>query len=462
MGEGVGAVTVPAFHSQLSDVVVSTHGWFRLPSGVWITKLPLLDAREHLFARLGAGPAAEWARAHGYRLPTVAEYEALHTAAYHIEPYALPTVEMLAAAGADTQAEAQALRVANMMGRPWCELHDLEVWKRLAGWNGLLPVDNAGKHWTREGGIYGWWTPFARKYGADNDYMIQGHSFFHKSQPRYGDYGTTTVVVSETDPRNARAHGARAEEQTMKRGDRGEQVKVWQALIGATADGAFGPKTEAATKTWQTAHGLAADGVVTPAMVKLAQCEATKEPAPSTEQVTIANFPGSDRLPTEFWARLAGLCIELGNAPDGAACIMYHESGFRPEAINPSDGGSGLIQFTGSRIKATLGWSVEEIRRMSAMEQLEGPCAKFWGKARGKLQTAGDYGAWNMGQDPSAPNSKILAPAHRPWGGQPALHKRLDHDGDGHVSLGDVKTEAEKTMARAAGRPRIVVTPTFG
>lgn len=42
-------------------------------------------------------------------------------------------------------------------------------------------------------------------------------------------------------------------------------VKAWQAIIGVTPDGAFGPATEAKTKEWQKAHKLVADGVVGPA-----------------------------------------------------------------------------------------------------------------------------------------------------------------------------------------------------
>jgi N-acetyl-anhydromuramyl-L-alanine amidase AmpD len=49
---------------------------------------------------------------------------------------------------------------------------------------------------------------------------------------------------------------------TLKQGSTGVFVTEWQGLIGATADGDFGPKTAATTKIWQAAHGLTADGIV--------------------------------------------------------------------------------------------------------------------------------------------------------------------------------------------------------
>lgn len=48
----------------------------------------------------------------------------------------------------------------------------------------------------------------------------------------------------------------------LKRGSKGESVKTLQEFLKITADGDFGPKTEAAVKSWQKAHGLFDDGIV--------------------------------------------------------------------------------------------------------------------------------------------------------------------------------------------------------
>jgi len=48
----------------------------------------------------------------------------------------------------------------------------------------------------------------------------------------------------------------------LKNGSKGEDVKKLQAKLGLTADGSFGPGTEAKVKEWQAANGLTADGIV--------------------------------------------------------------------------------------------------------------------------------------------------------------------------------------------------------
>ena len=51
---------------------------------------------------------------------------------------------------------------------------------------------------------------------------------------------------------------------TLRKGSRGDGVKMMQEALGIGADGAFGPGTERALKAWQTANGLTADGIAGP------------------------------------------------------------------------------------------------------------------------------------------------------------------------------------------------------
>jgi putative chitinase len=51
---------------------------------------------------------------------------------------------------------------------------------------------------------------------------------------------------------------------TLRKGSKGEGVKMMQAALGVAADGAFGPGTERKLKEWQAAHGLTADGIAGP------------------------------------------------------------------------------------------------------------------------------------------------------------------------------------------------------
>jgi putative chitinase len=51
----------------------------------------------------------------------------------------------------------------------------------------------------------------------------------------------------------------------LRKGARGEGVKMMQEALGIGADGAFGPGTERALKEWQAENGLVADGIAGPA-----------------------------------------------------------------------------------------------------------------------------------------------------------------------------------------------------
>ena len=51
----------------------------------------------------------------------------------------------------------------------------------------------------------------------------------------------------------------------LRKGAKGDGVKLMQEALGVTADGDFGPGTERALKAWQAANGLVADGIAGPA-----------------------------------------------------------------------------------------------------------------------------------------------------------------------------------------------------
>lgn len=51
---------------------------------------------------------------------------------------------------------------------------------------------------------------------------------------------------------------------TLRRGARGDTVKLLQEKLGLAADGIFGPATEAAIREFQRGHGLVPDGIVGP------------------------------------------------------------------------------------------------------------------------------------------------------------------------------------------------------
>lgn len=74
-------------------------------------------------------------------------------------------------------------------------------------------------------------------------------------------------------------------------------VALWQTIIGVTADGLFGPNTQAATKRWQAAHGLAADGIVGPKTWAVAVGSAAPAAAAPPPSIQIPGLPAIN-IPT--------------------------------------------------------------------------------------------------------------------------------------------------------------------
>jgi hypothetical protein len=75
-----------------------------------------------------------------------------------------------------------------------------------------------------------------------------------------GDAISDLVKVTARTPEDSDDLGT--ENKTIRRGARGAAVKRVQQAVGTTADGIFGPKTEAAVKAFQVVHGIYPSGIV--------------------------------------------------------------------------------------------------------------------------------------------------------------------------------------------------------
>lgn len=100
---------------------------------------------------------------------------------------------------------------------------------------------------------------------------------------------------------------------TLKVGDAGDDVASIQRRLGVTADGKFGPGTQAAVINFQTAAGLAADGIVGPAtwerLGKLGASTAAPAPVTSPDDIDAAGWYGRakrvDAHPNRIGAAIA-------------------------------------------------------------------------------------------------------------------------------------------------------------
>lgn len=102
------------------------------------------------------------------------------------------------------------------------------------------------------------WAGFARRYNgpayAENRYDVRLEAAHARHRGRR---------LSSVRPRRKALSGP------LRRGDRGEGVRTMQRMLTTAgyplrADGAFGPRTEAALRAFQARHGLAIDGIYGP------------------------------------------------------------------------------------------------------------------------------------------------------------------------------------------------------
>ena len=201
-----------AIHETPIDAVrFGDTGWARLPSGRWVSRLPPLDtSNAGLFAVLdykSTMAVAERDRVRLIRPDTVVE---LNLNGFRIDPVILPDAAQRAATprqpGETSAAYEGRLRV-NMSSLEWVRRHAEGVWAELhaAGWNGDLPVANAGKPWVdgapaNHSRLMGWSKHASASKLGPNDFSDWYQPLQVAHNREHKDYSSLPAFESDVEP----------------------------------------------------------------------------------------------------------------------------------------------------------------------------------------------------------------------------------------------------------------------
>lgn len=166
--------------------------------------------------------------------------------------------------------------------------------------------------------------------------------------------------------------------------------------------------------------------------------------------MNILAVPGLEKMTPAFVRGLSDLASRNGWDPSGIALIIYSESRFDPAAKNPKGSASGLIQFIESTAKA-LGTTTEEIRKMSAEEQLPLIEKYFQMTLKGRVPDRfEDYYFPVLGRTDlmGKPDETVIwTRGSDEYDGNTGL----DRDKDGQITVGDIRAHMDSIAKKAKG-----------
>ena len=157
-----------------------------------------------------------------------------------------------------------------------------------------------------------------------------------------------------------------------------------------------------------------------------------------TPQATPVNPQGGAQPSGDFMTEIGKVASNLGIDASNLIAIMKSESSLNPQAVNPVTGASGLIQFMPNTAKS-LGTTVEEIRKMTAIQQLP-YVEKYFKSVRVQPgSSAGRLYAYVF--LPGRANREVLTQAGENYY---ESNKGLDVDRDGKITIADLDARLAK------------------
>ncbi len=133
---------------------------------------------------------------------------------------------------------------------------------------------------------------------------------------------------------------------TVRAGSTGTSVACVQSIVGATADGKFGPMTKIAVQAYQTANNLTADGVVGPMTA-----------AVMNGGTSIVTTPGCS-AGALFNSQTGASCTVTATPGCSAGALFNSQTGASCSTTGPLTGGAGditvssLSTYSGEKVKA--------------------------------------------------------------------------------------------------------------
>jgi hypothetical protein len=222
-------------------------------------------------------------------------------------------------------------------------------------------------------------------------------------------------------------------------------------------DGIRGPETVDAVKKFQTDNGLTVDGDPGPATVTKINDILKSKPDVASKLIKstpadVKAAPSASSIDTsaiqdpDFNKKLDKIANLLGVESSHLIAIMKMESRIDPSAVNKQSGATGLIQFMPDTARS-LGTSVEALRGMSAVEQLDYVYKYFKMVGVKPGMDLGDlYMAVFMPKYVGADDNTVLGKegASGFSGKVYAQNKGLDKNKDGAITVADVKGSIQR------------------